>query len=194
MRSAVSILTLGFLLLASVHGETLDKIIAVVDGRIITLSDVRQEGVIRNILGEKTIPDDAVVHQLIEGALIESQLGSFPGIDVEEEEVIAVVAKLQKKDDVPPGALRDAVMRRLRTARYFDVRFRQFLRASDEDIRRYYDSVFVPEAKARGVNPIPALEQVTDAIRQNVLEEQLDHEVSVWLDAVRRRSNVEILK
>ncbi|PYS50644.1 MAG: hypothetical protein DMG13_20565 [Acidobacteria bacterium] len=146
------------------------------------------------ILGEKTINDDAVIQQLIEGYLIESQLAGFPGINVNDEEIADAVGKLQQRESVSPRALHDAVLRRMRTARYLEVRFRQFLGASDQDVRKYYDDVFVPTARARGMNPIPALEQVTDAIRKNVVEEQLDHEVSIWLEAVRRRSNIEILK
>jgi len=174
--------------------ETLDKIVAVVDGKIITHSDVRQETALRAILGEKEISEDAVLQQVVEGVLIESQLVDFPGIEVQDQEVSDRIARVQKKDGISAEALRNAVMRRLRTARYFDVRFRQFLRASDQDIRAYYDTVFVPEATARGVTNIPPLEQVSDAIRENVLEEQLDHEVNIWLEAVRRRSNIEILK
>jgi hypothetical protein len=43
------VLASGFWLLAPVRSETLDKIVAVVDGRIITLSDVRQERGVRSI-------------------------------------------------------------------------------------------------------------------------------------------------
>ena len=188
-----SLLACGFWLPSS-HAETLDKIVAVVDGRLITLSDVRQETVIRNLLGETAINDDAVVQQLIEGYLIESQLAGYPGINVTDDEIAEALSKIQKKDGVSPSALHDGVLRRMRTARYFDVRFRQFLTPTDQDVRKYYDEIFVPEARARGVNPIPPLEQVKDAIRMNVLNEQLDHEVSIWLEAVRRRSNIEILK
>ena len=190
----VCLLASGFWLMAPLHAETLDKIVAVVDGRLITLSDVRQESAVRNLLGEKAINDDAVVQQLIEGHLIESQLAGYPGINVTDDEIAEALSKVQKKDGVSPGALHDAVLRRMRTARYFDVRFRQFLTPSDQDVRKYYDEIFVPEARTRGMNPIPPLEQVQDAIRKNVLEEQLDHEVSIWLEAVRRRSNIEILK
>ena len=79
----------GFWLLASGFPScrNLDKIVAVVDGRIITLSDVRQESAVRSVLGETTIEDDALVQQIIEGYLIESQLAGFPGIDVTDEEV-----------------------------------------------------------------------------------------------------------
>jgi hypothetical protein len=188
------ILASGFWLLASLHAETLDKIVAVVDGRIITLSDVRQETAVRNVLGEKAIDEDAVMQQLVEARLIESQLEGFPGVNVSDGEIAEALAKLQKKEGVNARALQDGVSRRMRTARYLDVRFRQFLRASDEDVRKYYDEIFVPAARARGTNPIPPLEQVSDAVRQNVLEEQLDKEVSTWLEAVRRRSTIEILK
>jgi parvulin-like peptidyl-prolyl isomerase len=183
-----------FWLLASLQAEVLDKIVAVVDGRIITLSDVQQESVVRSLLGETTIKDDDLLQQIIEGYLIESQLAGFPGIEVTDEEIADSISKLPKKDGITANALHKAILRRMRTSRYFDLRFRQFLRASDEDLRKYYNEVFVPEASTRGVNPIPALEQVTDAIRKNVLDEQLDHEVTIWLEAVRRRSNIEILK
>ena len=189
-----SILASGFWLLASLSAETLDKIVAVVDGRIITLSDVRQESAVRSVLGETKIEDDALVQQIIEGDLIDSQLAGYPGIDVTDEEIAQDIAKLPRKDAVNATALHDAVLRRMRTARYFDLRFRQFLRPSDQDVRKYYDEVFVPAARARGTNPVPPLEQVTEAIRKNVVEEQLDHEVTIWLEAVRRRSNIEILK
>jgi len=189
----VWLLASGFWLLASLHAETIDKIVAVVDGRIITLSDVRQESAVRNVLGEKAIDEDAVIQQLVEARLIEGQLEGFPGINVSDAEIAEAVAKLQK-DGVNARALQDAVSRRMRTAQYLELRFRQFIRASDEDVRKYYDNIFVPAARARGTNPIPTLEQVSDAVRKNVLEEQLDHEVSIWLEAVRRRSIIEILK
>jgi hypothetical protein len=190
----VWLLASGFWLLASLHAETIDKIVAVVDGRIITLSDVRQESAVRNILGEKAIDEDAVIQQLVEARLIEGQLEGFPGINVSDAEIAEAVAKLRQKDGVNARALQDAVSRRMRTAQYLELRFRQFIRASDEDVRKYYDNIFVPAARARGTNPIPTLEQVSDAVRKNVLEEQLDHEVSIWLEAVRRRSIIEILK
>ena len=194
MRRLLSIAALGFWFAASAQAETIDRIAAVVEGRIITLSDVRQERSIRALLGEKALADAELIQQLIEGYLIETQLIGFPGIDVAEEEITAEIAKLKSKEDVPGAALHDAILRRMRTARYFDVRFRQFLRSSDEDVRKYYDQIFTPAARERGVNPIPPLEQVADAIRQNVVEEQLDHEVTIWLEAVRRRSNIEILR
>jgi len=78
--------------------------------------------------------------------------------------------------------------------KYFDLRFRQFIRPTNEDLQKYYDDVFVPEWKKRGLNPIPPLTQITDAIRNNVVQEQMNHEIDVWLEAIRARSNIEVFK
>lgn len=179
----------------SVRGEIIDKIVAEVDGRIITLSDARQERTIRERLGDKPIDDDKVlIQQMIEDRLIESQIADFPGIEAADEEVDAYLEKIRERNGPPSPELREAVRRRVQKAKYFDVRFRQFLRATDEDVKKYYDDVFVPEARTRGLNPIPPFEQVSDAVRQNVIEESLNHEVSVWLEAIRRRSKIEVFE
>src|SRR5262245_56606769 len=81
------VMAAGVCLPASSYGETLDKIVAIVDSHIITLSDVRQERAIRGVLGETTITDADVTQQLIESYLIETQLTGLPGIDVSDEEI-----------------------------------------------------------------------------------------------------------
>jgi hypothetical protein len=78
--------------------------------------------------------------------------------------------------------------------RYFDARFRRFINPPPEEVRKYYDDVFVPEAKTRGLNPIPPLEQVSDLIRRNVIEEHVGRDVTLWLEGIRRRSQIEIFE
>ncbi len=192
----LTLFSLGFWLLASfcLHAEIIDRIMAVVEGRIVTLSDIRQEREIRARLGQKLIDDKALIQDLIENYLIESQIADFPGVEVSDSEIEAELRKLQQPSALPSPAMREVIRKRIQMAKYFDVRFRQFLRASDEEIRKYYDEVFVPEAKARGLNPIPPLEQVADVIPKNVIEEKLDHEVKIWLEAIRRRSDIEIFE
>ena len=181
------------LLLPTAHGEVLDKIVAVVDAHIITLSDLRQERSIRTIMDEKPIADDAaLIRQLVEDYLIESQIADFPGVEPSDEEIDAELMKFQVRDGLPPQVLRGAVRKRMRAANYLQVRFRQFIRPSDDDVRKYYETIFVPEARSRNLNPIPDFEQMGEAIRKNVIEEQLNHDVDNWLEAIRRRSDIEI--
>jgi hypothetical protein len=76
------------------------------------------------------------------------------------------------------------------------MKFRQAIRPTDEAVRKYYEEIFVPEAKKRGLPSIPPLTdpQMLAAVRQNVIQETLDHEVDVWLEAIRRKSNLEVFQ
>jgi len=193
--------TSGFWLLASgfllypARAEVIDRIVAVVEGHIITRGDLRQEREIRERLGEKPVEDDkALVQELIDNYLIERQIADYPGADVSNDEVDADLQKSVSREGRPSQAVREATRRRIRRQKYFDLRFRQFIRPSDDDVRKYYEDVFVPEARSRGVNPIPPLNQIVDAVRNNVIEENLNHEINVWLEAIRRRSNIEVFE
>jgi hypothetical protein len=174
--------------------EIIDRVIGVVDGRIITLSDLRQERAIRAALGGTTPEGDrALLDDLIERSLMVGQLEEFPGVQVAEEEIVARLGKVANRQGLTEAVLREAIRLRLLIAGYLDLRFRQFIRISDEEVRKYYDEVFAPEVRARGASP-PPFEQVAEGIRKNVTEEKLNRELDNWLEAVRRRSDVEILQ
>jgi len=182
-------------LTAGLRAEVLDRMVAVVDGHIITASDVRQEREISMRLGDKPIEDEkALIQHMIDNYLIETQIADFPGVDVTDAEVDAELKNSVPREGVPSAATREAVRLRIRMRKYFELRFGQFIRPSDEDIRNYYNNVFVPAAKERNVNPIPPLDQVTDLIRSNVFQESLNHEINIWLEAIRRRSTIEVFQ
>ena len=177
----------------SVRAEILDRILAVVGGRIVTLSDSHQEHAIRLALGEALPKDDkAMLQDLIDARLLENEVDQFPGIDVSEQDIDARLQKIPNLQGLPTSVVRDAIRHRLYRAEFIELRFRQFIRPTDNDVRAYYDSVFVPEARNRGLNPVPAFDQVQELVRQNVIEEQLTHDVDNWLDTVRRRSEIAV--
>jgi hypothetical protein len=63
-----------FVFTCSSHSEILDRMIAVVEGHVITLSDVRQEREIRGQLGETFKGDDnALAREMIDNYLIDRQ-------------------------------------------------------------------------------------------------------------------------
>jgi hypothetical protein len=179
------------------RAEVVDRILAVVDGHVITLSDVRQERQVRAVLGEKPVSDDlAVAQELADEYLIEQQIKDYPNLNVDDAEVDEEVVKFLDKEREASPALRQAVRRRIRAQKFFDLKFGEIIRPTDEQIRHYYSEVFVPEARNRGLDPVPPLNdsEMTKAIRENVIRENLDHEVDVWLQAIRRRSTIELFK
>lgn len=188
-------LVLSFCFGTAGRAEVIDKMVAVVEGHIITASDMRQEREILMRLGEKPVDDDKMlVQQLIDNYLIDTQIADFPGVDVTDADVDADLEKSVSREGSPSQAVREAVRRRIRMRKYFELRFGQFIHASDEDVQKYYNDVFVPAARERGLNPIPALSEVSDLIRNNVVQEGLDHEVTIWLEALRGRSNIEVFQ
>lgn len=176
------------------HAEIIDRIVAVVEGHIITLSDLRQEREIRARLGETPIDNDAVLaRQLVDNYLIERQTAEYPNIDVVNEEVEAELKKTSSRI-AESEALRDSIQKRIRMQKFFDVKFRALIRPTDEEIGKYYETVFVPAARSRGLESIPPLTdgEMARGIRENVIQESLDREVEVWLEGIRRRSHIEV--
>jgi hypothetical protein len=176
--------------------EVIDRICAVVDGHIITMSDVRQEREIRARLGQKAVESDKdLVRVLIDDRLIESEIADYPGIEVSDADVSAYLEDSIAREGSPTQAVRDAVRRRILMQKFFEAKFRQSIVPADEDIRKYYQDVFVPEARSR-LNPVPPLSdpQIAAAVRDNVAKELLDHEVNTWLEAIRRRSKIEVFE
>jgi len=179
------------------EAEIIDRILAVVDGHIITMSDLRQEREIRTRLEQKVVESDkTLVKILIDDRLIESEIADYPGAEVSDAEVNAALQDSIAREGAPSVALRDAVRRRIMMQKVFDMKFRQSIAPTDEDIRKYYENVFVPEARSRGLNPIPPLSdpQMSKAVHDNVVQELMDHEVNVWLEAIRRRSKIEVFE
>jgi len=185
------ILSVILLLAPVVYGEILDRIVAVIDDRfIITLSDVRKERSIESALGGNPGSDESIIDALIERHLVEEEIAQFRNIEVPEDAIAQRLRSIQ----VPPGIstedLRDVLVGEFRRRQFMMERFEQFVRVSDDELRRYYDEVYTPEARARGERVAP-LEEVSEAIRQNRALEKTNEEVGSWLMELRRRSVIE---
>src|SRR5215470_13948326 len=119
------LLLIAFCLLASgLPAEVLDRMVAVVDGHIITASDMRQEREILMRLGDKPIEDDkALIKHMVDNYLIETQIADFPGVDVSDADVDAELKNSVPSEGAPSATVREAVRLRLRMRKYFDLRF-----------------------------------------------------------------------
>ena len=187
MQLFVLIIVLGPL----VFGEILDRIVAVIDDRvIITLSDVRKERAVQSAFGRDAGTDDAILDALIERHFVDEQIAQFREIDVPENVVSERLERLKATLDISIDDLRGALTAEYRRAQFLIERFQQFIRVSDEELQQYYNDVYVPEVRNRGGRVQP-LDEVVDAIRQNKAAEKMNEEVTSWLMELRRRSTIE---
>ena len=169
----------------------LDKLVAVIDESfIITQSDIRKERAIQTALGASPATDGMILDALIERRLMETQLAQFRPIEIEA----AAVEERLRSVTPPPGVsvaeLRDAITGEMRRYEFVVLRFRQFIRVTDEEARTYFEQVAIPELRAKGA-PIPSTQEGIELVRPNVIAEKMNIEVGDWLKELRRRSNVE---
>jgi len=174
-----------------VQAEVIDKIAAVVDGRIITLSDIRKEHQIAAVLGDPAQSDESQLKSMIDRALLEKEMVQFPGLDVPENEIDERMKSIRDLHGIAIDDIRNAISQRIQRDRYKRQRYRQFIVVSNEDIRIEYETVFVPEAKRRGIE-VPDLSQVQNEIQEILFETKAADEIESSLKSLRDRSDIEI--
>ncbi len=190
-----SLLIAIWLVAGSVGGEIIDRMVGVVNNHLITQSDLRMERSIQAILDKPATKNDKeILRELIDVHLIDEQISQFPGIEISTAEVAAELGRHQNLNGVSQERLREAIVVRLRRAEFFRIRFVQFIRPTDDEVLQYYKSIFVPAAEKSGLQPVPAMESIVDQVRSNVINEKLSLEVERWLEAIRKRSSIEILE
>lgn len=179
----------------SARGEIIDRIVAVVGGHLITLSDIRTERAIRAVLEEDGPADDnELLSELIDQHIIDLQLDYLPGTEPAASEVEARLNEIKDRKGLSDNAIRNAIREHLRRQRYVAERFRRFEKASDEEVAAYYRDLFIPEAHARGLSVIPPLNDVQELIRGNIIAEKTAEELKKWLNQTRKSIIIEVFK
>lgn len=203
MRKAPS--TLAFFLIAilasPLRAEIIDRILAVVEGQLITLSDVR--AVLR--LSLETAPQNSDPIPVVLDKLIDRQLML---IEVDryapsEPSTAEIDAQLQTVLKPYPDALafeivlgqvgwaRDDVRRylrdELRIERYLQQRFTATIQPSDDELAAYY-RLHADEYIRGGVLALYA--EVREEVRSRFVSERRASLVREWLSGLRRRANI----
>jgi hypothetical protein len=174
--------------------DVIDRILAVVNGEIITLSDLRTETTMREILGEPPAKNDReLLDELIDQHIIHAYLGQYPNANPSKAELDEAVSVITDTKGLPIDMMRNAIREHLRV-QFFIETFGQSIRTSELEIQEYYDEVFVPAQRARGSTSIPALSEIVDRIRANVVDQKRAAEVKRWLEHARIMANIQIFE
>jgi parvulin-like peptidyl-prolyl isomerase len=188
---------------AAAQGQIIDRVVAVVAGDPITLSDV----VAATRLGLVT-PSDAgdeaqVLELLIERRLqlieVNRYLPPEPSPAAIDTGIAAIRTRFSSDADyaaalrevgVSPEQLRTMVRDSLRIASYLQQRFGANYQPTDDDIARYYKANAAEFARNGAT---PPLAEVRDAVRARILDQRMTALVRDWIDGLRRRAEVTIL-
>jgi hypothetical protein len=186
------------------HAELIDRVLAVVDGQIVTLSDVR--AALRFALVPADISDDPIqagLRRLIERRLMLAEVERYappePAASTVDARLAAVKARFKdpqafedalKQSPMSVDVLRRYLRDSLRIDTYLQQRFSSTAQPSEDEIVGYYkqhQSEFTVDGALRSVA----------AVREQVIarigEERQAQAIREWLAGLWRRGSIVVL-
>ncbi len=177
-----------------------DRLLAVVNGDVVTRSDVRAARQLRLLPGVATIDDEALVTQLIERRLIVAELARYAPAEPTAEQMTSRrqswASTLPAGTNVP-AALGGVGMREttlmawlrddLRIAAYLDQRFTAAAQPTREQALTYFrehESLFV----VGGV--LPEFSAVEADVRRRVAADRRAARIRDWIESLKQRAEI----
>lgn len=159
---------------------TIERIVAVVDGRPLLLSDLRAMERVRGLT------EPAALEALIDERLMYLEASRLPQAEVLPEEEQRATAELverrpELRDAVPAPDLRRLVSQQAAILKYVEFRFRPQLRVSDQEVR----SAFEADPSAGD-----SWEAAKELVRARLERQALDERVEAWVRELRGRAEL----
>lgn len=213
MRLACQLVLLLFAVQSGAQ-EVVDRMVAVVNKRVILESELDQATRVEFLLQGKPLQDtrpdapatQAVLDRLIDRSLLEQQIGNPELLDPEPEELAARVKEV--REQIPNAAsdegwkailkaygltqqdMEDHFISEFRVLRFVDLRFRGLVRVDKSAIASYYEEKLIPELRRQGV-AAPPLPDVSDKIERILVEQRVDVMLNDWLQTLRVQAHIE---
>ena len=201
-------LVVGLTILVSaswpVRAEIIDRVLAVVDTQIITLSDVRAAlrfGLVPEDV--TTDPTGAVLQRLIDRRLMLIEVDRYAPPEPSEAAVNASLAAVERRfkdalgleialnqSSLTREELRRQLRDTLRIESYLQQRFSTSVQVSDDEVARYYrehPEEFTREGQVR------SFDEARETARARVIEHQRATFVTQWIEGLRKRGSVQLL-
>jgi hypothetical protein len=184
-------------------GEQIDRIVAVVGGEIITLSDVR--GCLALGLVEVDGPGDPVrlaLEELIDRRLILNEVERYAPPEPDPAALHAAMERVQAglgpgegrparlaAAGFDEGRLRAFLRDELRIRHYLDQRFAAVPQPSDQDLIQYFRQHEATFARDGLTSPFAA---VREDVRARLVADRREQFVRDWIASLRRRSEISV--
>lgn len=201
------ILLITLLAAAAGPAQTVNCIVAVVNGSIITLYDVQvvaEFGLGLAAAGEEvTDPRLAALAALIDRKVVLDMAREAWGVD--RKDLAAAVAELRRdlgesafasklaKFGLAEKDLEPYIQDGLLYERALALRFSQTIPVSLTEVERHYRDIYVPEQTRLG-NEAEPLERVADRIESLLREERRTKQTAVWVRDLRKRADIKVRK
>jgi hypothetical protein len=189
--------------------EIIDRIAVTVDNQVITISEIGEALRVAAFLnGEK--PDFGpaarrkMADRLIEQVLVrrEMELTRYPEPPATEiEQTLSQVTHRFPSETQFQQALAEykltrrqienSLRRQITLLHFTDLRFRPEVQVQESDVKQYYETVYLPEIRKKGVTPEPSFDDAQDDCEEALTTQLVDKRVDAWLAEARGRARIE---
>jgi len=197
---------------------SIDRVVAVVNRQAILQSDIEDEMQL-SVLDPSTNSKEqatrkAALERLISRALIQQQIQQ-EDLEVtvpKPEEVAARIEEIRREvpacvradcksdadwkaflahHELTPAQVETYMRHRIEILNFIELRFRQGIRITPEEIETYYTGTLLPQYPA-GEKP-PPLQQVSSRIEEILLQQRVSVLFDSWLSNLRKQGQIEVL-
>ena len=201
-------LTIALLLLATAApAVTIDRIAAIVDRQVLTVSEVGQMVELR-FFPRKSKSDDDYRHDVLESLIAQAlrfrDVERFGAADIPKDSIEARLREIAarfaspaefdaavQRAELTPDEVRALIKRQLQVETYIQDRFAPLIFISNDEIAAYYNGPWSAQRRSRGL-PVPPLNDVREEIRALLRSDRLQSEVERWTTQLRARVNVDV--
>ena len=186
---------------------TVDRIAAVVDAQVITVSEIAQMAEIRFFPRLAQNDDEhrrEILDALIAQALRYRDVERFGAQDISADTIEARYLEIQRRfpseaefnaalarAELSADEVRALAKRQLQVEAYIQERFAPLVFVTNEEIEQYYASTWARARRERGL-AVPALMEVREEVRTAVRSSRLQVEIDRWTSQLRARANVDV--
>lgn len=192
----------------SPRAATIDRIAALIDRQVLTVSEISQMEQVRFFPRAAGQNDDAyrkaILDDLIAQALRYRDVERFGAADVSKDAIEARLLQIRgrfaspadldaalQKAQLSPDELRALIKRELQVENYIQERFAPMIAVTSDEIETYYKGPWTQERRQRGL-AVPPLASVQEDIRNTLKASRLQQEVEKWTTELRSRANVDV--
>jgi len=186
--------------------ETIDRIVAVVNEQVITLTDLRiaeafglydeelkeRSGNLRPLILERLIDQKLVIDLAGEEVLVEKkELDSFQARIIERLGNDRVRRKLDEFD-LDWDDLRGYIREKINYQKIIYRKFSQRVIVSLKEIEDYYQQSYVPSQREKGLESRPMME-ILDEIESLIIQEKVKTKINDWIKNLRKKADIQKL-